>query len=98
MKRAALLGDGWMPYLYSARRYAASAETVRRVAAEAGRDLDGFGWYLFVFVNVDPDGDRARDGQPARWAGTTGRTSRRWSTASPSPERRARSSASCKPS
>ncbi len=62
MKRAALLGDGWMPYLYSARRYAASAETVRRIAAEAGRDLDGFGWYLFVFVNVDPDGDRARDG------------------------------------
>ncbi|MGO8862879.1 MAG: LLM class flavin-dependent oxidoreductase [Acidimicrobiales bacterium] len=62
MKRAALLGDGWMPYLYSARRYAASAETIRQVAAEAGRDLSGFGWYLFVFANVDTDGDRARDG------------------------------------
>ena len=62
MRRAALLGDGWMPYLYSARRYAGSAETIRQIAAESGRDLSGFGWYLFVFVNVDPDGDRAREG------------------------------------
>jgi probable F420-dependent oxidoreductase len=62
MRRAAVLGDGWMPYLYSARRYAASAQTIRQIAAEAGRDLAGFGWYLFVFVNVDTDGDRAREG------------------------------------
>jgi probable F420-dependent oxidoreductase len=61
MRRAALLGDGWMPYLYSPRRYAASAETIRRLAADAGRDLSGFGWYAFVFVNVDADGDRARE-------------------------------------
>jgi probable F420-dependent oxidoreductase len=62
MKRAALLGDGWMPYLYSARRYAASAQKIRELADRAGRDLDGFGWYAFVFINVDPDGDAARDG------------------------------------
>jgi probable F420-dependent oxidoreductase len=61
MRRAARLGDGWMPYLYSPRRYASSVERVRAVAAEEGRDLDGFGWYAFVFVNVDPDGDRARE-------------------------------------
>src|SRR5262249_60518081 len=29
MRRAALLGDGWMPYLYSARRHAAPVETIR---------------------------------------------------------------------
>jgi probable F420-dependent oxidoreductase len=68
MRRAALLGDGWMPYLYSPRRYAASAETIRSAAADAGRDLSGFGWYAFVFVNVDPDGDRARE-QAARTMG-----------------------------
>lgn len=61
MRRAALLGDGWMPYLYSPRRYAASAETIRATAAEAGRDLAGFEWCAFVFVNVDSDGLRARE-------------------------------------
>jgi probable F420-dependent oxidoreductase len=61
MRRAALLGDGWMPYLYSPRRYADSAELIRRAAQSAGRDLGDFGWYAFVFVNVDPDGDRARE-------------------------------------
>jgi probable F420-dependent oxidoreductase len=62
MRRAARLGDGWMPYLYSPRRYASSVERIRAVAADEGRELGGFGWYAFVFVNVDPDGDRAREG------------------------------------
>lgn len=70
MRRAALLGDGWMPYLYSPRRYAESVRTIGAVAADAGRDLDGFGWYAFVFVNVDDDGDRARE-QAARSMGGT---------------------------
>lgn len=60
MRRAALLGDGWMPYLYSPRRYAASVERIRSVAAAAGRDLSGFEYFAFVFVNIDDDGDRAR--------------------------------------
>ena len=60
MRRAALLGDGWMPYLYSPRRYAASALTIRQVAATTGRKLDDFEWFAWVFVNVNPDGDRAR--------------------------------------
>ncbi len=61
MRRAALLGDGWMPYLYSPRRYAASVDVIRRLAHSERRDLDGFGWYAFVFVNVDADGERARE-------------------------------------
>jgi probable F420-dependent oxidoreductase len=60
MRRAALLGDGWMPYLYSPRRYAASVATINECAAEAGRDLGAFEWFAFVFVNADRDGDRAR--------------------------------------
>lgn len=61
MRRAALLGDGWMPYLYSPRRYAASVEVIRQFAEREGRNLDDFGWYAFVFVNVDADGNRARE-------------------------------------
>jgi probable F420-dependent oxidoreductase len=70
MRRAATLGDGWFPYLYSPRRYAASVETVTQTAAEAGRDLSAFEWYVFVFVNVNPDGDTARD-EAARSMGGT---------------------------
>ncbi len=68
MRRAATLGDGWMPYLYSPRRYAASVGEIRRIAADEGRDLTNFGWYAWVFVNVDPDGDTAR-AQAARAMG-----------------------------
>jgi probable F420-dependent oxidoreductase len=61
MRRAALRGDGWMPYLYSPRRYAKSVATIRQFAAEANRNLDRFEWFAFVFVNAHPDRDRARN-------------------------------------
>jgi len=70
MRRAARLGDGWMPYLYSPQRYATSVATIRETAASQGRDLTGFEWFAFVFVNVDDDGDRARD-DAARFLGGT---------------------------
>ena len=46
MRRAALLGDGWYPYLFTVRRLRRSNETVRNYAEEAGRDLAGFHWGL----------------------------------------------------
>lgn len=61
MRRAATLGDGWIPYLYSPRRYAASVETIKALAVDAGRELTAFEWYVFVFLNVNPDGDMARE-------------------------------------
>jgi probable F420-dependent oxidoreductase len=70
MRRAARLGDGWMPYLYSPRRYAESVATIRATAAADGRDLSGFEWFAFVFVNIDDDGDQARD-DAARFLGGT---------------------------
>ncbi|MFI5047759.1 MAG: LLM class flavin-dependent oxidoreductase, partial [Acidimicrobiia bacterium] len=70
MRRAARLGDGWFPYLYSARRYAASVETVKEAADEAGRDLSSFEWFVWVFLNVNPDGDTARE-EAARSMGGT---------------------------
>ena len=73
MRRAALLGDGWMPYLYSPRRYAESAAVIRREAAAAARDLADFEWFAYVFVNVHPDGERARD-EAAQFLGGTYQT------------------------
>jgi alkanesulfonate monooxygenase SsuD/methylene tetrahydromethanopterin reductase-like flavin-dependent oxidoreductase (luciferase family) len=70
MRRAVALGDGWMPYLYSARRYADSVETIRRLAAEAARDLADFEWFAFVFVNVHDDGEMAKE-EAAEFLGGT---------------------------
>ena len=70
MRRAALLGDGWFPYLYSPRRYAGSVATIRQIAAGAGRELVDFHWYVWVFVNVNPDGAVARE-EAARTMGAT---------------------------
>ncbi len=69
MRRAATLGDGWMPYLYSSRRYADSVRTITELASEAGRDLTGFEWMSFLFVNVDADSDAAKTGAAAAIGG-----------------------------
>jgi alkanesulfonate monooxygenase SsuD/methylene tetrahydromethanopterin reductase-like flavin-dependent oxidoreductase (luciferase family) len=61
MRRAARLGDGWLPYLVSPSAYARSVETIRGQAAAAGRDLAGFEWMLYCYCSVRRDGDRARD-------------------------------------
>jgi probable F420-dependent oxidoreductase len=60
MRRAALLGDGWMPYLYSARRYRESVETIATIAREAGRDLSRFEWIAYLIVSMDDDSGVAR--------------------------------------
>jgi alkanesulfonate monooxygenase SsuD/methylene tetrahydromethanopterin reductase-like flavin-dependent oxidoreductase (luciferase family) len=60
MRRAALYGDGWMPYLYSAARYARSVATINEIAAETGRSLDAFRFMSYVMVAVDDDPATAR--------------------------------------
>ncbi|HEX4432040.1 MAG TPA: LLM class flavin-dependent oxidoreductase [Frankiaceae bacterium] len=60
MRRAARLADGWMPYLFSARRYAESVAAVRAEAAACGRSLDGFAWLAYLPVSVDDDAALAR--------------------------------------
>lgn len=60
MRRAARLGDGWMPYLCSPAAYARSVKTIRDEAESAGRGLDGFEWALFLYCSIRADGDRAR--------------------------------------
>jgi alkanesulfonate monooxygenase SsuD/methylene tetrahydromethanopterin reductase-like flavin-dependent oxidoreductase (luciferase family) len=62
MRRAALLGDGWMPYLYSPSRYASSVQRVTDIAGQNERSVDGFGWYAYLMVAVDPDPAMAKRG------------------------------------
>ena len=59
MRRAALLGDGWYPYLFTVRRIKASNEMVRQFAAEAGRDLSGFHWALNQPTAISEDASEA---------------------------------------
>ena len=63
MQRAALLGDGWMPYMYSVRRYKESVGRIHDIAGEEGRSLDGFSWMSYIPVCIDDDPVAAqRDG------------------------------------
>ena len=55
MRRAALQGDGWYPYLFSVRRLKATNEAVRQIASEAGRDLTGFHWGLMQPIALSND-------------------------------------------
>jgi alkanesulfonate monooxygenase SsuD/methylene tetrahydromethanopterin reductase-like flavin-dependent oxidoreductase (luciferase family) len=70
MRRAALLGDGWMPYLYSADRYARSVARIEELAGDAGRELTGFRWLAYLMVGVDRDPTVARR-SVARFLGDT---------------------------
>jgi alkanesulfonate monooxygenase SsuD/methylene tetrahydromethanopterin reductase-like flavin-dependent oxidoreductase (luciferase family) len=70
MRRAACLGDGWMPYLYSAERYARSVASIQDLANTAGRSLESFLWMAYVMVSVDSDQEVARQ-RAARFLGTT---------------------------
>jgi len=61
LRRAGALGDGWLPYLVSPRRYAEGVAAVRSHAVAAGRDPDALGHVLVAFALVDEDGERARE-------------------------------------
>lgn len=59
MRRAALQGDGWYPYLFTNRRIRHSNDLVRQFAAEAGRELTGFHWGLNQPTAISDDADEA---------------------------------------
>jgi alkanesulfonate monooxygenase SsuD/methylene tetrahydromethanopterin reductase-like flavin-dependent oxidoreductase (luciferase family) len=62
MRRAARLGDGWMPYLASPDAYARSTQTINDEARKTGRTLPArFEWMMYLYCSVRQDGDRARD-------------------------------------
>jgi probable F420-dependent oxidoreductase len=50
LRRAARLGDGYMPYLFTPDRYKSAVQSIHAQAAEHGRDLSGFQWVLYQFT------------------------------------------------
>jgi probable F420-dependent oxidoreductase len=60
-RRAGLLGDGWLPYMVSPRRFAAGVETVHQHARAAGRDPDELSHAVVAFARVEDEGERARE-------------------------------------
>jgi probable F420-dependent oxidoreductase len=60
--RAARLGDGYMPYMYTPARCAESFDEVRAKAGELDVQLrPGFTWSAFVYVSMHDDPERARE-------------------------------------
>lgn len=60
-RRAGALGDGWLPYLVSPRRFAAGVEEVRTHARAAARDPEALSHALVAFARVEEDGEQARE-------------------------------------
>ena len=61
MRRAATLGDGWHPYMYTPDRCRASFLRVREMAQEAGRTLpDDYVFACFIYLSMYDDVDEAR--------------------------------------
>jgi probable F420-dependent oxidoreductase len=60
--RAARLGDGYMPYMYTAERCRDAFAAVRAKAEESGKPLrDGFVQSAFVYVSMHEDERRAQE-------------------------------------
>jgi len=69
-RRAALLGDGFLPYLFTAARCARAFAELRVDAETAGRELPaGFAWgaYVYVALGDDPDEARRRANEHLAW-------------------------------
>lgn len=49
-RRAARLGNGYMPYLFMPERYRQAVQTIEAEAEAVGRDLTGFQWMLYQFI------------------------------------------------
>lgn len=61
LKRAALLGDGWHPYMYTPERCYESFLKVKDYAAEAGRELPkDYVFACFIYIAMFDDVDEAR--------------------------------------
>ncbi len=60
LRRAGRLGNGWVSYVVTPERYRQSLETIRAVAAEAGRSMQGFETAHLAFITVGRDYEKAR--------------------------------------
>ncbi len=61
MRRAAILGDGWHPYMYTAKRCRESFSKVKAMAQEAGRTLpENYAFACFIYLSLYDDVAEAR--------------------------------------
>ena len=70
MRRAARLGEGWMPYFFDPDRYRDSVAKVQSFAAEEGRDLSGFQWAFFPYISIYPTEQEAAEVAARQLGGT----------------------------
>lgn len=62
MRRAATLGDGWNPYMYTPEQARESFSGIKAMAEEAGRTLpDDFAWSCFTYCSMYDDVNEARE-------------------------------------
>ncbi len=61
-RRAAAVGDGWVPLFLTADDYGPALGALRRETEEAGRQADAVDTAVVVFVRVGPEGDAYQDG------------------------------------
>ena len=59
IRRAAVTGDGWYPYLFTVNRIRRTNASVREMAEHSGRDLARFHWGLNQPTAIDDDPDKA---------------------------------------
>lgn len=60
-RRAGRLGDGWLPYMISARRYEEGLTAVRAHAAASSRDPQAIRAGVVLFARVGGDGEGTRE-------------------------------------
>lgn len=65
-RRAARLGDGYMPYLFTPERFAQAKAAIEAEAERRGRDLAGFHWAIYQFTSIGDDSEEARQRAVAR--------------------------------
>ena len=59
IRRAAVAGDGWYPYLFTLNRIRRANISVREMAEQSRRDLSGFHWGLNQPTAIDDNPDKA---------------------------------------
>ncbi len=70
MRRAARLGDGWLPYFFDPDRYRDSVSKIKDFALEEGRDLGGFQWAFFPYISIYPTEEEAAEVAARQLGGT----------------------------
>lgn len=70
MKRAAQLGDGWLPYFFDPDQYLDSVSKINGFANDQDRDLSGFQWAFFPYISIYSTEEEAAEVAARQLGGT----------------------------